>query len=121
MGIPWERTDSAGLPALTFSEVLEMATINGARALGLQDVTGSLTPGKRADVLLVRRHDLNVAPVGDLESTVVRSVTPANVDTVIVDGRILKQGGRLLHVDVPEVVARAEEAARRVLARSAAQ
>jgi 5-methylthioadenosine/S-adenosylhomocysteine deaminase len=118
MGIPWEGTATAELPALTFHEVLEMATINGARALGLEQVTGSLTPGKRADVLLVRRHDLNVAPVGDPESTVVRSVTPANVDTVIVDGRILKRDGRLLHVDVPEVVARAEEAARRVLDRS---
>jgi 5-methylthioadenosine/S-adenosylhomocysteine deaminase len=118
MGIPWEGTATAELPALTFHEVLEMATINGARALGLEDVTGSLSPGKRADVLLVRRHDLNVAPVGDPESTVVRSVTPANVDTVIVDGRILKRDGRLLHVDVPEVVARAEDAARRVLDRS---
>ena len=118
MGIPWEGSDTAELPALTFSDVLEMATINGARALGLEQVTGSLTPGKRADVVLVRRHDLNVAPVGDPESTVVRSVTPANVDTVIADGRILKRGGRLLHVDVPEVVAHAEEAARRVLARS---
>ena len=49
-----------------------MATIDGARALGLQDVTGSLTPGKRADVVMIRKHDLNVAPVGDPESTVVR-------------------------------------------------
>jgi cytosine/adenosine deaminase-related metal-dependent hydrolase len=118
MGIPWESSDTANLPALTFRDVLEMATINGARALGLEQVTGSLTPGKRADVLLVRGRDLNVAPVVDPESTVVRSVTPANVDTVIVDGRVLKRGGRLLHVDVPAVVAHAEEAARRVLDRS---
>jgi cytosine/adenosine deaminase-related metal-dependent hydrolase len=118
MGIPWEGTATADLPALTFHDVLEMATINGARALGLGDVTGSLTPGKRADVLLVRGGDLNVAPVGDPESTVVRAVTPANVDTVIVDGRVLKRAGRLTHVDVPQLVAEAEAAAVRVLERA---
>jgi cytosine/adenosine deaminase-related metal-dependent hydrolase len=118
MGIPWEGTATADLPALTFHDVLEMATINGARALGLGDVTGSLTPGKRADVLLVRGGDLNVAPVGDPESTVVRAVTPANVDTVIVDGRVLKRAGRLTQVDVPQLVAEAEAAAVRVLERA---
>jgi 5-methylthioadenosine/S-adenosylhomocysteine deaminase len=118
MGIPWEGTDTAALAALTFTEVLAMATINGARALGLGDVTGSLTPGKRADVLLLRKHDLNVAPVGDPMSTVVRAVTPANVDTVIIDGRVVKKGGQLLHVDVAEVVRNAERSAERILAKS---
>lgn len=121
MGIPWEGTDTADLAALTFHDVLAMATINGARALGLEDVTGSLTPGKRADVLLVRKHDLNVAPVGDPLSTVVRSVTPANVDTVIIDGRMVKQGRELLHVDVPEVVRNAERSAERILGKVRAQ
>lgn len=120
MGIPWHGADTEPLPALTFHDCLAMATINGARSLGLDRVTGSLTPGKRADVVLVRKHDLNVAPVGDPESTVVRSVTPANVDTVIVDGRVIKRGGKLLHVEVPEVVRNAEAAARRVLNRSRA-
>ena len=118
MGIPWEGTDTEALPALTFQECLSMATINGARALGLEEVTGSLTPGKRADVVLIRRHDLNVAPVVDPESTVVRAVTPANVDSVIIDGRFIKRRGELLHVDVAEVVRNAEASARRILDRS---
>jgi cytosine/adenosine deaminase-related metal-dependent hydrolase len=120
MGIPWQDTDTATLTPLTFQKCLEMATIDGARALGLEDVTGSLTPGKRADVLLVRAHDLNVAPVHDPLSTVVRSVTPANVDTVISDGRIIKRDGTLLHVDVAEVVRNAEAAAAGVWGRAAA-
>jgi 5-methylthioadenosine/S-adenosylhomocysteine deaminase len=94
--------------------VIEMATINGARALGLGDVIGSLTPGKRADVILIRTTDLNIAPLAQIETTVVLSATPANVDTVMVDGRILKRHGQLLHHDVPRIVERAEQSALRI-------
>ena len=114
LGIPWLGSDTEGLAALTFRRCLEMATIDGARALGLADVTGSLTPGKRADILLIRGTDLNIAPVVDIESSVVRSATPANVDTVLVDGRILKRGGRLKVHDAERVVRMATEAADRV-------
>jgi len=118
LGIPWAQTDSADFAALTFRQCIEMATINGARALGLGDVTGSITPGKRADLILIRRHDVNVAPVVDLEATIVRSVTPANVDTVLVDGRVLKRGGDLVAVDVEEVVRNAETSALAVRTRA---
>ena len=119
LGIPWLGSDTEGLTALTFRRCLEMATIDGARALGLADVTGSLTPGKRADILLIRGTDLNLAPVVDVESSVVRSATPANVDTVLVDGRILKRGGRLTVHDAEGVVRKATEAAGRVRDRAA--
>ncbi len=111
LGIPWQGTGSARFEPLTFRQCIEMATINGARALGLGDVTGSITPGKRADLILIRRHDINVAPVVDLEATIVRSVTPANVDTVLVDGRVLKRRGELVAFDVDEVVRNAEASA----------
>jgi cytosine/adenosine deaminase-related metal-dependent hydrolase len=114
LGIPWLGSETADLPGLTFTRCLELATINGARALGLADLTGSLTPGKRADILLLRGTDLNMAPVVDVESSVVRSATPANVDTVLVDGRILKRGGRLTVHDAERVVQSATEAADRV-------
>lgn len=118
MGIPWEGTATAGMEPVTFRQCIEMATINGARTLGLEDVTGSLSPGKRADLIMIRGTDLNVAPVVDPESTIVRSVTPANVDTVIIDGRLLKRGGKLLAHDPAEIVAQAEEAALAVRARA---
>ena len=73
-----------------------MATLNGAKALGLADVTGSIAVGKRADIILIRGNDINIAPVADIEATVVQSATPANVDTVMVDGRIVKRGGQLV-------------------------
>jgi cytosine/adenosine deaminase-related metal-dependent hydrolase len=118
MGIPWEGTDTAGLPEIGFADCIEMATIDGARALGIADTTGSLTPGKRADIILIRGTDINVAPVVNAEATVVRSVTPANVDTVISDGRIIKRGGDLVAFDVERIVANARQSARDVLERS---
>ena len=110
MGIPWQGSDTAAESPLTFRQCLEMATLNGARALGLEGITGSITPGKRADVILVRRSDLNTAPSGDLESTIVRSVTPANVDSVLIDGRLLKHRARLTVHDAELVIREAEEA-----------
>jgi 5-methylthioadenosine/S-adenosylhomocysteine deaminase len=111
VGIPWKDTDTESLPPIGFQEVIEMGTINGARALGLGDLIGSLTPGKRADLILIRTTDLNIAPLAQIEATVVLSATPANVDTVMVDGLLIKRHGHLIYVDVPTIVERAEKSA----------
>jgi 5-methylthioadenosine/S-adenosylhomocysteine deaminase len=118
MGIPWQGTDTKDLEPLSFRRCIEMATINGARALGLEAVTGSLTPGKRADLIMLNTRDLNIAPVADLESTIVRSATPANIDTVMIDGRILKRHRELVAFDVARVVQEAEQSSREVRARA---
>lgn len=118
MGIPWQDSPTSELAPVTMRRCLEMATINGARALGLEDVTGSITPGKRADLILIRSTDLNVAPAVELESTIVRSTTPANVDTVFVDGRLLKRAGRLVAHDVEAIVERATASAVAVRSRA---
>ena len=114
MGIPWKGTPTEGLPAVGFREVIEMATLNGAKALGLGDVTGSLTVGKRADVILIRTNDINVAPLANIETTVVQSATPANVDTVLVDGRIVKREGKLVAYDVDKIVRDAKASSLRI-------
>jgi cytosine/adenosine deaminase-related metal-dependent hydrolase len=95
--------------SVTARQVLEMATINGAWDMGFADKTGSLTPGKRADLILVRATDLNMAPLGDPMTAVVRSAQPHNVDLVAIDGRILKRNGRLTAMDANEVAAQAAE------------
>lgn len=97
--------------------VLQMATLDGARSLGLGDVTGSLTPGKRADVVMVRRHDIATAPVIDVANTLALAAGAENVDTVIVDGRFRKRGGRLLGIDTERVVRSTEQAIAALLAR----
>ena len=114
MAIPWRGTPTEKDPPVGFREVIEMATLNGAKALGLGDVTGSLTVGKRADIILIRGNDINVAPVADIETTVVQSSTPANVDTVLVDGRIVKRGGKLVAYDVEKIVREAKASALRI-------
>jgi cytosine/adenosine deaminase-related metal-dependent hydrolase len=90
--------------------VLEFATIEGARSLGLADRTGSLAAGKRADLILLDTRALNMTPFTDPAYMVVDGAEPANVDTVIVDGRVLKRRGWLTCVDVPALIRAASAA-----------
>jgi 5-methylthioadenosine/S-adenosylhomocysteine deaminase len=84
--------------------VLEWATIGGAGSLGLGDLTGSLTPGKRADIIAVRADALNTAPVGSVDFMLTHAAQPANVDLVMIDGVIHKQNGRLTRIDLPALL-----------------
>ena len=80
--------------------VIELATIGGARCLGLDDQIGSLTPGKRADLIMVSLLAPNMSVGPDPANLLVNSAAPANVELVVVDGRILKRDGSLTNVDV---------------------
>jgi 5-methylthioadenosine/S-adenosylhomocysteine deaminase len=75
--------------------VLRFATLGGAEALGLGSVCGSIEVGKVADVLVLRGDGLHMAPMNDLVATVVLHAGPADVDTVLVGGEVVKQGGVL--------------------------
>lgn len=96
--------------AVTPRDILRLATSGGAKALGLDGVTGSITPGKRADLVFVRAAELNMATVMDPAVAIVHSACPANVDTVLIDGRVIKRAGRLVGVDVADLVEQAEAA-----------
>jgi len=99
--------DEFKLPA---RRVLELGTIEGARSLGLADRVGSLRPGKRADLILVNTRDVNLGVFTDPAHMLVEAAQPFNVDTVVVDGRILKRRGRLTAVDSEQVVSEASSA-----------
>jgi cytosine/adenosine deaminase-related metal-dependent hydrolase len=103
---------------LTVKRLAQLATIDGAVDLGIADKTGSLTPGKRADIILVRTTDINMTPVGDPYEALVSLAQPGNVDTVIVDGRILRQGGKFTTLDHGKVVKDAQEAVAGLRARA---
>ena len=99
-------------------EVLEYATIEGARANGLDHKIGTLTPGKQADIIMLRTDRLNVTPLNDPVTAVVTRMDTGNVDTVLVAGRVLKRGGRLLHVDWDAVMRMVLEARDHVVDKS---
>jgi 5-methylthioadenosine/S-adenosylhomocysteine deaminase len=97
-GLSFEKANGSS-DRITSYEVLSYATIEGARANGLAHKTGSLTPGKEADLILLRTDKPNVFPVNDPVGAVVWSMDTSNVDTVFVAGRLMKRNGQLLHVD----------------------
>ncbi|WP_040866248.1 amidohydrolase family protein [Nocardia exalbida] len=97
-----------------------MATLGGAEGAHLDHLVGSLTPGKRADVITLDTRTLNAGPVDHAAGAVVQHMDTSNVDTVIVDGRIVKRGGRLLGVDIEEVLQQLERSATGLINRSRA-
>ncbi|WP_342050068.1 MULTISPECIES: amidohydrolase family protein [unclassified Cupriavidus] len=98
----------ADVPApISVQAVLESATVNGARAAGLSHAIGTLTPGKQADIIMVRTDDVAVFPVTDAVGTIVQAVERSDVDTVMVAGKLRKQGGTLIGVDVGKLQAEA--------------
>jgi 5-methylthioadenosine/S-adenosylhomocysteine deaminase len=97
-------------------DVLEFATVNGARACGLAARTGSITPGKDADLVLLRADDLTVYPPNNPVGMIVASGHPGLVDTVLVAGRVVKRGGVLVDVDLPALMARLVESRNRIAA-----
>jgi cytosine/adenosine deaminase-related metal-dependent hydrolase len=105
-----ETPDTAFAPTLTHRDVLEFATVDGARACALDHKVGTIAPGKQADVILIRTDQVNVAPIIDPVATVVICADTSNIDTVFVGGRIVKHNGQLLRVDLPRLLQRLNEA-----------
>jgi len=98
---PYWPTPPAGIPApLTTRDVLRYATINGAKALRLDSKTGTLTPGKEADIIILDAEAINVAPLNQVPGAVVSLMDRTNVETVIVAGKVRKWKGKLLDVDL---------------------
>ena len=106
--------DPEALPAYT---TLEMATIGGARALGLGDKIGTLEAGKRADIILLNLRKPHLYPPHDVVAHVVYAARAGDVDTVIVDGEVVVEAGRLLTVDLDAVLDSARRCALRLVGR----
>ena len=106
---PWPTPPASLPPLLTTRDVLRYATINGAKALRLDGKTGSLTPGKEADIIILDATRLNVAPLNQVPGAVVSLMDRSNVETVIVAGKVRKWKGQLLDADLNRLRHQLEE------------
>ncbi len=107
------------LPALlTSRQVLEMATIQGARDAHVDARCGTITPGKDADIIMLRTDTINVMPLNNAAGAVVTLMDTSNVDTVFIAGKLMKRGGTLVGVDLAKIRRTVEASREAVLARA---
>lgn len=110
--------EGGGADFLNARDGLEFATVHGARAVGLESKVGTLTPGKEADIILLNMNRVNVMPVNDPIGAVVWGMDTGNVDSVMVAGRFLKRGGKLLGVDLAQIQRKVYESRDYVVSKS---
>ncbi len=114
-----ERAGEENLPELlTAREMLRFATINGAIHNGLDDLTGSITPGKKADIIMLGGDHINTMPLNDAYGAVVTGMGRTNVNMVMVNGKIMKWNGRLVRNDLEEIKERAVRSREGIFKRS---
>jgi 5-methylthioadenosine/S-adenosylhomocysteine deaminase len=106
--------------ALSPRDVLRLATIDGARTLGLADITGSLAPGKRADLIVVSADAPNLGVLTDPARLLVTAASPRDVELVIADGQVIKRDGALTSTDVQDITRSARTALTALLGRASA-
>jgi 5-methylthioadenosine/S-adenosylhomocysteine deaminase len=105
---------------VTARAMFRMATLGGAEVLGLESVIGSIEIGKAADLLIMRSDGIHQRPNVDDFGTIVMQSRTGDIDTVMVNGRVVKRAGRLVHVDIAAVNARADQTFERLAERFAA-
>jgi len=110
----YRLADPGVLPA---RQVIEMATINGARTLGLENEIGSLEVGKKADLIILNLNHVHSVPGTDLYARIVYSARPENVETVMIDGQLVMQQKQLLTLDEARIVRESQPASKRLLTR----
>ena len=108
----WDAT------VLDAQKTLDLATIEGARALRIQDEVGSIEAGKKADIIMLDTHSPNLNPTHGKETVVsdlVYSASPANVDTTIVDGQLLMKNRKLVTLNIQEILQSAAKVAKQLV------
>ena len=96
-------------------DILKMATIDGARVLGLDNEVGTLEPGKKADMIFIRTDKLHLCPDNDVCTNIVYSANGSDVDTVIIDGKVIMQNRKMINLDEKEVMRQVKKIAKRLL------
>lgn len=107
--------DAKAPAPVTSKALLEAATLHGAEIAGFGQVAGSITPGKAADLILIDTNAINLFPSNDAIGTVVHAADRSNVDTVMVNGKILKSDGKLIGADLDYLKERAQSSVQYLL------
>ena len=105
-------------PLLTCRDVLEFATLQGARCANIDGKVGTLTPGKEADIVMLRADRLDIWPINNAASVVANFMNPSHVENVFIAGKPKKWRGNLTDVDVPRVLRLAQEAREALMKRT---
>jgi 5-methylthioadenosine/S-adenosylhomocysteine deaminase len=100
--------------ALSAAQVVEMATITGARALHLERQIGSLEVGKKADLIVVDTSAAHTAPLYNVYSAIVYALKSSDVRTTVVGGKVVMEDRRMLTLDEPAILAKAAEYGKRI-------
>jgi cytosine/adenosine deaminase-related metal-dependent hydrolase len=95
--------------------ILEMATVNGARALGMQDEIGSIEKGKKADLTILNMRNIETTPMLDVLNQIIYSTDGHAVKTVIIDGKIVMENRHLTTVDEDALVQKAQSRAEKIV------
>jgi len=117
IGAHTDTPDEPFAPTLSHRDVLEFATIEGARACALEDKVGSLAPKKQADIVLLKVNAINTAPMVDPIGTIVVFADTSNVDSVFVAGRAVKRNGQLVDADLVKTFQKLDESRNHILGR----
>lgn len=96
-------------------EILKMATIEGAKVLGLDKEIGTLEVGKKADIIFIKTDKIHLCPENDIPANIVYSANGADIDTVIIDGKLVMQNRKMLNIDEKEVIKQVKKVAKRLL------
>lgn len=101
--------------SITAYEILKMATIEGAKVLGLEDEIGTLEAGKKADMIFIKTDKIHLCPENDVCANIAYSANGADVDTVIIDGNIIMQNRKMINMNEKEVMKEVKKIAKRLL------
>lgn len=96
-------------------DILKMATIEGAKVLGLENEIGTLEPGKKADMIFIKTDKLHMCPANDVCANLVYSSNGADVETVMIDGKVIMQNRKMLNLDEKQVMRQVKKIAKRLL------
>ena len=110
-----QKVNDASSSSMNSYELLKMATIEGAKVLGLENDIGTLEVGKKADMIFIKTDKIHLCPENDICTNIVYSANGADVDTVIIDGKVIMQNRKMINLDEKEVMKQVRKIAKRLL------